>query len=319
MQQHTIKDVYLIHHSHTDVGYTDLQEQVIYNQAHNIKRAVQLISDGKKNSTPEKDLKWNCETWYCVEQFLKMASKDEKESFWDLVRTGSIGLSATYLNSNDLTDCRYLSKKIAEMKECCQNNGVSLETAMNADINGISLGARDAFIDNGIHFLYTNIHTHHGMYPLYQNQQPYFWENNAGERLLVWSGEHYNLGNALGIVYNKNRNFMTESYFGKKEVCTPLENLYTNLTNTVCEYEENGYAYPFLISSVSGVFSDNAPINPQIAYTIEEFNRCYGNEVKIHMATLTEIYELIRPYVQDIPVYRGAMNDWCIGLMYMCV
>lgn len=310
MQQHTIKDVYLIHHSHTDVGYTDLQEQVIYNQAHNIKRAVQLISDGKKNSTPEKDLKWNCETWYCVEQFLKMASKDEKESFWNLVRTGSIGLSATYLNSNDLTDCRYLNKKIAEMKECCQNNGVSLETAMNADINGISLGARDAFIDNGIHFLYTNIHTHHGMYPLYQNQQPYFWENNAGERLLVWSGEHYNLGNALGIVYNKNRNFMTESYFGKKEVCTPLENLYTNLTNTVCEYEENGYAYPFLISSVSGVFSDNAPINPQIAYTIEEFNRCYGNEVKIHMATLTEIYELIRPYVQDIPVYRGAMNDW---------
>ena len=107
MQQHTIKDVYLIHHSHTDVGYTDLQEQVIYNQAHNIKRAVQLISDGKKNSTPEKDLKWNCETWYCVEQFLKMASKDEKESFWNLVRTGSIGLSATYLNSNDLTDCRY--------------------------------------------------------------------------------------------------------------------------------------------------------------------------------------------------------------------
>lgn len=52
-------------------------------------------------------------------------------------------------------------------------------------------------------FLFTNIHTHHGMYPLYQNQKPYFWENEAGGRLLVWSGEHYNLGNALGIVLNK--------------------------------------------------------------------------------------------------------------------
>ena len=38
------------------------------------------------------------------------------------------------------------------------------------------------------------------MYPLYQNQKPYFWENEDGKRLLVWSGEHYNLGNALGIV-----------------------------------------------------------------------------------------------------------------------
>ncbi|MFR6590058.1 MAG: hypothetical protein ACLURV_07970 [Gallintestinimicrobium sp.] len=63
---------------------------------------------------------------------------------------------------------------------------------------------------NGVEFLYTNIHTHHGMYPLYQNQKPYFWENEDGKRLLVWSGEHYNLGNALGIVFNKNVNFMTE-------------------------------------------------------------------------------------------------------------
>ena len=65
---------------------------------------------------------------------------------------------------------------------------------------------RDVFIRNGIEFLFTNIHTHHGMYPLYQNQKPYFWENDNGEKLLVWSGEHYNLGNALGIVFNKNMN-----------------------------------------------------------------------------------------------------------------
>ena len=37
-----------------------------------------------------------------------------------------------------------------------------------------SMGQRDAMIENGVEFLYTNIHTHHGMYPLYQNQKPYF-------------------------------------------------------------------------------------------------------------------------------------------------
>ena len=82
------------------------------------------------------------------------------------------------------------------------------------------MGQRDAMLANGVEFLYTNIHTHHGMYPLYQNQKPYFWENEDGKRLLVWSGEHYNLGNALGIVFNKNVNFMTENFVEQRyRVC----------------------------------------------------------------------------------------------------
>ena len=48
---HKIREVYIVHHSHTDVGYTDLQEQVIYNQANNIRRAVELIENGIKNNS----------------------------------------------------------------------------------------------------------------------------------------------------------------------------------------------------------------------------------------------------------------------------
>lgn len=305
-----IKEVYIIHHSHTDVGYTDLQEQVIYNQAHNIRTAVALMKEGIEKGDCRRDLKWNCETWYCVEQFLKIASPVEKVDFFNLVKRGNIGLSATYLNFNDLADCGYLNRKTAEMVDICKANGVDLKTAMNADINGISLGARDALIDNGIEFLYTNIHTHHGMYPLYQNQKPYFWENEQGKRLLVWNGEHYNLGNALGIVFNKNVNFMTESYFGSATAEGPMENLYQNLTESIKEYVDNGYPYDFYITSVSGVFSDNAPVNPAIAQTVAAFNERYGSEVTLKMVSLQELYDLIRDKVADAPVYRGAMNDW---------
>ena len=52
---HKIREVYIVHHSHTDVGYTDLQEQVIYNQANNIRRAVELIENGiQKQHNPER-------------------------------------------------------------------------------------------------------------------------------------------------------------------------------------------------------------------------------------------------------------------------
>lgn len=207
MMRNRIKTFYLIHHSHTDIGYTDLQEQVVYNHINNIRQAVSIIRYGIEHNTPEKDFVWNCETYYCVERFLEAASEEEKEQFFELVRRGNIGLSGTYLNFNDLADRDALFRRTAAMQKTCTEYGAPVKAAMNADINGISMGGRDALIENGIAFLYTNIHTHHGMYPLYKNQVPYWWEAENGKRLLVWSGEHYNLGNALGLNSNTNVSF----------------------------------------------------------------------------------------------------------------
>lgn len=305
-----IKEVYIVHHSHTDVGYTDIQEQIIYNQVNNIHNVISIIKNGYENDTPEKDFKWNCETYYCVEQFLKTASEQVKTDFFHLVKKGNIGLSATYLNFNDLVDIGMLNHKTARMQETFREKGISVTTAMNADINGISMGARDVLIKNGIEFLFTNIHTHHGMYPLYQNQVPYYWENENGGRILVWNGEHYNLGNALGIVFNKNINYMTESYFGRDKETTALEALHEKLGESIAEYEQNGYPYDFYITSVSGVFSDNAPANPDIIAVVNMFNQRFGEEVTLQMVTLHELYDLIRDKTADAPVYRGSINDW---------
>lgn len=305
-----IRQVYIIHHSHTDVGYTDLQEQIIYNQVNNIRNVIAMVKNGYAQNTAEKDFKWNCETYYCVEQFLKTASTTEKADFFHLVKKGNIGISATYLNFNDLVDVRMLDRRTAKMQRLFTGEGFPVKTAMNADINGISMGARDVLIKNGVAFLFTNIHTHHGMYPLYQNQKPYFWESENGSRILVWSGEHYNLGNALGIVFNRNVNYMTESYFGSDRNTSALEALHEKLEESIAEYEQSGYPYDFYITSVSGVFSDNAPANPDIIAVVNAFNERFGEEVTLRMVTLQELYDLIREKTSDAPAYRGSINDW---------
>lgn len=112
------------------------------------------------------------------------------------------------------------------------------------------------------------------MYPLYQNQKPYYWENHAGKKLLVWSGEHYNLGNALGLVQNKHANFMTENYLGKEKPKTPVESFKDNLYDYLKECADNEYTYNFMITSVSGAFIEKVPApvknSTRVAYTGSE-------------------------------------------------
>ncbi len=305
-----IKNIYIVHHSHTDIGYTDLQESILFNQVDYIKTALKTIKKGYEENSSLKEFVWNCETYYCVEEFLQNSTEEERACFFDFVNKGNIGISASYLNFTDLVDKKMLGRKTAQMVDFCKSMNYTPRTAMNADINGISLGARDVLIENGIEFLFMNIHCHHGMYPLFQNQKPYYWANESGKKLLVWSGEHYNLGNALGIVQNETISYMTKDYFGGTQQKGHIEQVYDNVKKYLSECEKYDYPYDFIPIGLSGEFSDNAPPNPEIMSTIEALNEKYGDEFKFCMVSLDGLYEKIKDKLCDIKTYTGDLTDW---------
>lgn len=298
----SIKTVYVIHHSHTDIGYTDLQERVIAIQVNYIKTVLDMMRKPEYD-----DFRWNCETLYCVEEFWHYASEEDRADFAKFVKEGKIGISANYLNFNDLVDTKIYSERLAEWE-----HRLPICTAMAADVNGFSMGYRDAMLENGVEFLFTNVHCHHGMYPLYQNQNAFFWENDAGKRLLVWNGEHYNLGNVLGIQPNHAVNWMMRNRLGDNiEVSSAfVEQLHDNLNSYLSECESEGYPYDFIVTAVSGVFSDNAPPSAEIIETIRAYNNKYGEKVRIEMVSLQELYASIAPKLTNVPVYRGDWTDW---------
>ena len=304
---HSIKTVYVVHHSHTDIGYTDLQERVIAIQVNYIKTVLSMMRQ------PEyADFRWNCETLYCVEEFWKQASEDDRADFARFVKEGKIGISANYLNFNDLVNADVFGKRLAKWQDKLQPFGTKIHTAMAADVNGFSMSYRDAMIENGVEFFFTNVHCHHGMYPLYQNQNAFFWENASGQRLLVWNGEHYNLGNVLGLQPNHAVNWMMRNRLGEDaDAGTSFsDQLHTNLDKYLTECETEGYPYDFIVTAVSGVFSDNAPPSAEIMETIRAYNEKYGQEVRVEMVSLQELYAAIAPKLTDAPVYRGDWTDW---------
>ena len=299
------RTLYLIHHTHTDVGYTELQGRILDRQVDFIRQALRLVEADER-------FRWTCETFWAVEQFLKVASPDEKARFVRAVKSGRIGLSASYLNFSELLDYATHRDLMRRVQAFGEANGITVRSSMTADINGHSLAFAQALRDHGVEQLFTCVHAHHGMYPLFKNQTPFYWQMPNGERLLVWNGEHYHLGNELGLVPGA---FMTRMV---EDAVRPGEALVSIAERRVPAYwrylASQGYAYDFAPLMISGLMTDNAPPAPGLTDYLDAWNQRHGDEVRLVLGTLETFFDALRSSEVEIPTYEGLWPDWWADL-----
>ena len=87
-------NVYLIHHSHTDIGYTERQEKIMRYHYDFIRQAIEILDDIHSGKTTGCDgFVWQCENHWQIENFYQMADEELKKKFEAYVRSGEIGLS----------------------------------------------------------------------------------------------------------------------------------------------------------------------------------------------------------------------------------
>src|SRR2546428_3965242 len=91
------RTIYFVNHSHTDIGYSHLQPEVEKIHNKNIDDALQMI-EATRNYPAEAKFKWNIESLWVVENYLRQASPEQLQKFIAAVKEGSIGLSALYAN-----------------------------------------------------------------------------------------------------------------------------------------------------------------------------------------------------------------------------
>ncbi|MBN2565822.1 MAG: glycoside hydrolase, partial [Candidatus Eisenbacteria bacterium] len=307
-----VTTLYLIHHSHTDVGYTDIQSLVVRRQVDFIRQVLRAVEATAPLAGEHFDgFRWTCETFWAVERFLEEASSVESDAFARAVREGDIGLSGSYLNLNELVDYESLLRLFGRAAEYGGSVGAVVDSAMTADVNGYSWGFAQAMLQNGIRNLLTCIHTHHGMFPLGRQQTPFWWESHRGERVLVWSGEHYHFGNELGIAPAAVSSYLTKDecdarmIFGDHWAVAELR-----IPRYLSLLESADYPYDFAPIAVSGLRSDNAPPSPAIAGFVSRWNREHGDLCRMKMSTLSGFFRVVRSASVELPVHRGDWPDW---------
>lgn len=307
--------VYLMQHSHTDIGYTRSPELTINEQVdylHFLIAQFELIIEGKLSEY--KNYKWVCESFIIVERFLNTATEAEIEKLIKLVKLGKIEITGMYANLAQVLDADVLAEMIGRAKKIEEKYDINITTAMNADINGISRDYAKQLSKNGIHDYFIAIHTHHGMYPLFKKQQPFKWNLGDGEYLNVWSGEHYMFGNGFGFSKGaiSAHGFFDDVDFKRYNLSNDeswIELAESRFEEYINQLIEDDYQYDFIPLTIHGKFTDNSMPNLDIAARVDQWNQRNEAQIEVKMCTLSEFFERLH-LEQDIPEYEGEWPDW---------
>lgn len=316
--------VYLIHHSHTDIGYTERQDKISRYHSDFICQAIDILNDihaGRKDGA--RGFVWQCENFWQVRNFYRNTEERYQREFENYVRTGEIGLSGNYLNMTELVSSEVLNSRMALAKQYGERVGRPIRSAMCADINGLAWGYADALYENGVEQLYTCIHPHHGMFPLYKKLLPYYWESPKGKKVLVWNGDYYHLGNEMFFAPHAGNTYQIRDEYHEPMLAHMILNqsaketeaeewkiLKTRLERYLANLEEEGYALSFVPFMVSGSITDNAPPSAGLAKRVNQLNEMYQGSITFRMVNLDQFFETVKKECGDIPCYRGDFNDW---------
>ncbi|MFE5321823.1 glycoside hydrolase [Paenibacillus sp. NPDC056579] len=302
----------IIHHAHTDVGYTERQEKIALYHVDFIKQAIRIseqIRSGERSDW--EGFRWTCESFWPVEQFLEQTGIDWHDRFKHAIRAGHIELTANYLHIVEILDKDIFKTFTQKAVDFAGSLGVKLDSAMTADLNGYGWGYAQCLADLGVQNLSMCVHSHHGMFPLWRKQIPFWWETPKGDRLLVWNGDHYNLGNDLGLVPGALLSYIIKDEFETTYTAdNHMEIAETRIVRYLAKLEEEEYPLDFVAIMASGLLTDNAPPNTDIMDFVRQWNKKHGERIEIEMSSLSDFFSLLRQHSSDFPVYRGDWPDW---------
>lgn len=300
--------IYLIHHSHTDIGYTDYQEKIEMHHIWFIKEAIDILNAAHSDKPEWLGFKWNCESFWCVERFFAYVDENYKRDFIKYVKSGEIGLSGSYLNLTELVDEYTLDETLKKCRALMESEGIGTRSALTADINGYSWGFAEALYKNGVTRLLSCIHTHHGYHPLKLKQTPFYWETPEGNRILVWNGDHYLLGNELGVARQPAFEYSIHDGLDHAER-DPWKKAEKRINAYMHSLTDNGYPYDFVPVNLSGMMTDNGFPNVSIVDFIKRYNAEH-DEIRLEMATLDQFFDIAESKIRDVPTYSGDFTDW---------
>ena len=281
--------IYLVQHTHTDIGYTRSQTEIMAEHLRYIDNALDYC-DQTDHYAEDAKFRWTCEASWAVREYLNSRPEAQVERLLQRIKEGRIEVTSMFFNFCDIVDesaLAFQTKTLSEFKR----RGIDVKTAMQNDVNGIGWCMIDFYSDTDVKYLTMGQHGHRAHVPFHQ-PTPFWWVSQAGNRLLAYRSEHYMHGNALAL---------TSGF---------LDGFRSNLSGYLDKLEQKGYPYDRTSIQFSGYVTDNSPPSTGACDIVKEWNDLY-EWPKLRMALANEFMIYLDQHERDsLPAHRVAWPDW---------
>ncbi len=289
-------DVYLIHHTHLDIGYTHTQDDVERLQWDHLERALEYGA-ASEDLPEEARFVWNPEGLWAVESYLERHSAAERERLIDGIRRGWIVLDGLFANLlTGIASSEGLWRGLETSRRLSAVTGVPIESAMLSDIPGFTWGLVPALAQHGIKYLSIGPNFGHriGHFSEALGDRPFYWESPSGkERVLTWvSGAGYS---------------WFHTGLGYSEITKALDD--ANVFGYVNQLVEEEYPYDMTYLRYN-IGSDNGPPDPNLAEAVRDWNERYASPRLIISSTAETFRAFEDRYGEALPTYRGDLTGY---------
>ncbi|GAA2374089.1 glycoside hydrolase family 38 C-terminal domain-containing protein [Nonomuraea africana] len=195
-------DVFVVHHSHLDIGYTDPQGTVLRHHLDYLDAALRLTEESA-DWPDDARFRWTVESSMPALRWLAVRPRDLVEAFKERVREGLIEVTALpFQLHTEACSTEELYRQLRFTQE------LPTRSAMHTDVPGAVVGLVDALNAAGVRYL-AAAHNWAGRSVPYlhggdQLTRPFRWRAPSGNELLVWftdtpHGMAYMEGNTVGL------------------------------------------------------------------------------------------------------------------------
>jgi alpha-mannosidase len=288
----SLETLYLLHHSHTDIGFT--QDQPILWELQ--RRFLDMAIDAaERHADHDGDhaFKWVVETMAPLLYWLERSPDRQIERFLAMEQAGRIEVTAAWLNSTPLADTADYLEMLQPLARLRRDYGLRITHAMNADINGHNWPVADVLLAAGVETASMAINEDFGGAP-FTRPNVFRWQAPSGGLLPVLNGWHYGTGTWVGIPDDP------------EKVARTIPLIEAKLATA-------GWPFPFALMQVMANGGDNRGADLHYADFIRAWN-ARGLRPRLRLITWREFWAAVGAQRDSLPIHAGDWTDyWNFG------
>ncbi|MFC3833670.1 MULTISPECIES: hypothetical protein [Deinococcus] len=286
-----VKEIWLIHHSHTDIGFTHPQPIVFELHRRYIDDVLDLI-DRHRDRPDDARFRWTVEMAGIAWDWWRHAPPRQRERFLAAGRAGLLDVGAFRWNMTPLADHGVFADQFREA-ELLRAEGLTIRSAMQCDVDGLPWGAVQLMRDHGIDGFTMAINEHFGR-AVSPRPGAFHWAAPDGGTVLAWNGPHYHS--------TPNR---------AMRIGGPVDEAIPATDRYLAALHAYGYALDvFGVQPTNLYFSDNDLPDAGLPDFVEAWNAT-GHPVRMRLATVTQYLDRLRQEPPErITTQRGDWTDW---------